>query len=64
MSDSIDIKLNRRDFLIAGATSAVVATLSSTVTAAEPPAAESPVISEVTLQIGRASCRERVFNWV
>ena len=51
MSDSIDIKLNRRDFLIAGATSAVVATLSSTVTAAEPPAAESPVISEVTLQV-------------
>ena len=51
MSDSIDIKLNRRDFLNAGATSAVVATLSSTVTAAEPPAAESPVISEVTLQV-------------
>jgi xanthine dehydrogenase YagT iron-sulfur-binding subunit len=51
MSESIDIKLNRRDFLIAGATSAVVATLSSTVTAAEPPAAESPVISEVTLQV-------------
>jgi xanthine dehydrogenase YagT iron-sulfur-binding subunit len=51
MSDSIDIKLSRRDFLIVGATSAVAVTLPSTTAAAEPPTAGSPVISEVTLQV-------------
>src|ERR1700722_13053288 len=51
MSDSIDIKLSRRDFLIVGATSAVAVTLPSAAVGAEPPAAESPVISEVTLQV-------------
>jgi xanthine dehydrogenase YagT iron-sulfur-binding subunit len=51
ISDSIDIKLNRRDFLIAGATSAVAVTLPSTMAAAGPPAAESPVVSKVTLQV-------------
>jgi xanthine dehydrogenase YagT iron-sulfur-binding subunit len=51
MSDSIDIKLNRRDFLIAGATSAVAVALPSTVAAAEAPAAEPPVVSKVTLQV-------------
>jgi xanthine dehydrogenase YagT iron-sulfur-binding subunit len=51
MSDSIDIDLSRRDFLIAGATSAVAVALPSTVAAAEPPAAEPPVVSDVTLQV-------------
>jgi xanthine dehydrogenase YagT iron-sulfur-binding subunit len=51
MSDSIDINLSRRDFLIAGATSAVAVTLPSTVAAAEPPAAEPPVVSKFTLQV-------------
>ena len=51
MSDSIDIKLSRRDFLIVGATSAVAVTLPSAAVAAEPPTAGSPVISEVTLQV-------------
>ena len=51
MSDSIDIHLSRRDFIIAGATSAVAATLTATVAAAEPPAIEPPVVSKVTLQV-------------
>ena len=51
MSDSIDIKLSRRDFLIVGATSAVAVTLPSAAVGAEPPTAGSPVISEVTLQV-------------
>jgi xanthine dehydrogenase YagT iron-sulfur-binding subunit len=51
MSDSIDIKLSRRDFLIVGATSAVAVTLPSAAVGAEPPPAGSPVISEVTLQV-------------
>jgi xanthine dehydrogenase YagT iron-sulfur-binding subunit len=50
MSDPIDINLSRRDFLIAGATSAVAVTLPSTGAAAEPPTAASPV-SKVTLQV-------------
>jgi xanthine dehydrogenase YagT iron-sulfur-binding subunit len=51
MGDSGDINLTRRDFLIAGATSAVAVTLPSTVAATEPPAAGAPVVSNVTLQI-------------
>jgi len=51
MSDSIDINLSRRDFLIASASSAVAVTLPSTVAAAEPPAAQPPVVSKVTLQV-------------
>jgi xanthine dehydrogenase YagT iron-sulfur-binding subunit len=51
MSDFIDIHLSRRDFLIAGATSAVAVTLPATVVAAEPPAIEPPVVSKVTLQV-------------
>jgi xanthine dehydrogenase YagT iron-sulfur-binding subunit len=51
MSNSSDINLTRRDFLIAGATSVVAATLPSTVAATEPPPAGAPVVSEVTLQV-------------
>jgi xanthine dehydrogenase YagT iron-sulfur-binding subunit len=51
MSDSIDINLSRRDFIIAGATSAVAVTLPATVVAAKPPAIEPPVVSKVTLQV-------------
>jgi xanthine dehydrogenase YagT iron-sulfur-binding subunit len=51
MSDFIDIHLSRRDFLIAGATSAVAVTLPATVVAAEPPAIKPPVVSKVTLQV-------------
>ncbi|MDB6106673.1 MAG: aldehyde dehydrogenase iron-sulfur subunit [Gammaproteobacteria bacterium] len=51
MGDSGDINLTRRDFLIAGATSAVAVTLPSTVGATEPPTAGAPVVSNVTLQI-------------
>src|ERR1700722_1268699 len=51
MSDSIDIKLSRRDFLIVGATSAVAVTLPSAAVGAEPSTAGSPVISDVTLQV-------------
>ena len=51
MSNSTDINLTRRDFLIAGATSVVAATLPSTVAAPEPPPAGVPVVSQVTLQV-------------
>jgi xanthine dehydrogenase YagT iron-sulfur-binding subunit len=51
MSDSIDIKLSRRDFLIAGATSAVAVTLPSTAAAAAPPTVGAPVVSKVTLHV-------------
>ena len=51
MSDSIDIHLSRRDFIIAGATSAVAASLPATVAATEPPAIEPPVVSKVALQV-------------
>jgi xanthine dehydrogenase YagT iron-sulfur-binding subunit len=51
MSDSGDINLTRRDFLIAGATSVVAVTLPSTVAATETPPAGAPVVSEVTLQV-------------
>jgi xanthine dehydrogenase YagT iron-sulfur-binding subunit len=51
MDDSSDTKLSRRDFLVAGATSAVAVTLPSTVAAIEPPATGVPVVSKVTLQV-------------
>jgi xanthine dehydrogenase YagT iron-sulfur-binding subunit len=51
MGDSSDINLTRRDFLIAGATSAVAVTLPSTVAATAPPTAGAPVVSKVTLQV-------------
>jgi xanthine dehydrogenase YagT iron-sulfur-binding subunit len=51
MGDSSDINLTRRDFLIAGATSAVAVTLPATVVATEPPPAGAPVVSKVTLQV-------------
>jgi xanthine dehydrogenase YagT iron-sulfur-binding subunit len=51
MSDSVDIKLSRRDFIIAGATSAVAVALPTTGAAAEPPTVGSPVISNVTLHV-------------
>jgi xanthine dehydrogenase YagT iron-sulfur-binding subunit len=51
MDDSSDTKLSRRDFLVAGATSAVAVTLPSTVAAIEPPTAGAPVVSKVTLQV-------------
>jgi len=52
MDDSSDIKLTRRDFLVAGATSAVAVTLPSTVAATtEPPPAGAPVVSRMTLQV-------------
>jgi xanthine dehydrogenase YagT iron-sulfur-binding subunit len=51
MDDSSDIKLTRRDFLVAGATSAVAVTLSSTVAATQPATAGAPVVSKVTLQV-------------
>src|ERR1700722_7112389 len=49
--ESGDIKLTRRDFLVAGATSAVAVSLPSTAAAADPPTAAAPVVSEVTLQV-------------
>jgi xanthine dehydrogenase YagT iron-sulfur-binding subunit len=52
MGDSSDLNLTRRDFLLAGATSAVAVTLPSAVAAAEsPPAAGPPAVSKVTLQV-------------
>ena len=51
MSNSTDINLTRRDFLIAGATSVVAVTLPSTVAATEPPPAGAPLVSNVTLQV-------------
>jgi xanthine dehydrogenase YagT iron-sulfur-binding subunit len=51
MEDSSDNKLTRRDFLVAGATSAVAVTLPSTVAATEPAAAGAPVVSQVTMQV-------------
>jgi len=52
MDDSSDIKLTRRDFLVAGATSAVAVTLPSTVAATtEPSTAGAPVVSRMTLQV-------------
>jgi xanthine dehydrogenase YagT iron-sulfur-binding subunit len=50
MEDSRGIELNRRDFLIAGATSAVAITMPSTVTA-QPSAATPPSLSKVSLRI-------------
>jgi xanthine dehydrogenase YagT iron-sulfur-binding subunit len=51
MDDSSDTKLTRRDFLVAGATSAVAVTLPSTLAATEPATAGAPVVSKVTLQV-------------
>jgi xanthine dehydrogenase YagT iron-sulfur-binding subunit len=51
MADSSDINVTRRDFLIAGATSAVAVTLASPVGATEPPTVGAPVVSKVTLQV-------------
>ena len=49
MEDSSDIKLTRREFLIAGATSVATITLPSAVTAQ--PAASTPVVSKVSFQV-------------
>jgi xanthine dehydrogenase YagT iron-sulfur-binding subunit len=50
MEDSIDIKLTRREFLIAGATTTMAATLPSTL-AADASAANPPVISKVSFEV-------------
>jgi xanthine dehydrogenase YagT iron-sulfur-binding subunit len=51
MEDSGDIKLTRRDLLIAGTTAAVALALPSTEAAVEPLTPGAPVVSKVTLQI-------------
>ena len=51
MGDSSDINVTRRDFLIAGATSAVAVALPSPVAATEPPPTAAPVVSKVTLRV-------------
>jgi xanthine dehydrogenase YagT iron-sulfur-binding subunit len=51
INDSADVNLTRRDFLIAGATSAVAVTLASAVRGVETPVVGAPVVSEVTLHV-------------
>jgi xanthine dehydrogenase YagT iron-sulfur-binding subunit len=50
MEDSSDIRLTRREFLIAGATSAVAISLPSAL-AAEPAAARPPLVSKVSFEV-------------
>ena len=50
MEDSSNIKLTRREFLIAGATSAAAATLPSAVTA-QPVGVRPPVVSKVSFVV-------------
>src|SRR5688572_15840204 len=54
MEDSSNTTLNRRDFLIAGATSAVAVTLPSTVTG-QPSAAAPAVLAKVSFTVNGAS---------
>jgi xanthine dehydrogenase YagT iron-sulfur-binding subunit len=51
MEDPGDLKVSRRDFLIVGATVSVAATTDPSALSAQPPGAEPPVITKVSLRV-------------